>query len=663
MEKMKSNTLIYVGSIFTLLYLLFEAAFNIKLLEVSGSISTMQEINNIEFYGRLLSSVGMSIILFKILTKLNVKKAILMACLCVPVFFYAQKTIIDHVAKSQDRDYMVSAMYIHNLKGALIEGYVDLDGLGPQGRVFNEGADDKTFLTALGPILLGNNRIIDYVDNNLNSMLFQIAEHQVRIELPLMYNELYIPLNDEIHDLYDLYQTINGGSGNAEIAETVDRLWNNYMQLNRDLLPKINEFKRVINQNRTFLQRAYRQGIGGVAHARNSSVTQNLTAHNMISRANRSFANSLNQGLAKGNFPYRMSETYLNLGRECQEVDTPSGQRNRLVSNITNGNRRPNTKAVHSGTGSGGKSVVCQYDVTDASLNRRIDRDFGSMLSNEINVTDAMSVTNLNQIVNNKQSPDRAGHFLQEAGFFDINSRIDFVNYLKDNNWDGSKSLFAAAVARHIMSNSEEFDIPEFVKELPVGLSFERFVTQESIQDKIKEVFVDNNLVHFYDAFDSLLMGQQAQYFDINKIAKHKTDTAYNEVREFQQSVLFEQEIKPEYIKAVWIPFVALVLSLFMFFVNLVLIVNMGLHKFIKVPYLVPVISITVLIIVPILIGTSYHQYDAFNLLMEDTKDTHLLTYYMVRWVMALQPYIVPFGEPLTVIFDYLPSPPAFLTD
>jgi hypothetical protein len=101
----------------TAAYLLFELAFNAKLVDVAGGIPTKLQITDLELHGGLVSAAGASVLIWRLICSLRnisgrwlVSSLILTGMVIGPAVFLGQRAAVAHVASSASPDEMKRAV-------------------------------------------------------------------------------------------------------------------------------------------------------------------------------------------------------------------------------------------------------------------------------------------------------------------------------------------------------------------------------------------------------------------------------------------------------------------------------------------------------------------------------------------------------------------------
>jgi succinate dehydrogenase/fumarate reductase cytochrome b subunit len=219
----------------TCAYLLFELAFNARLLDVAGGKPDKQALDHIELLGRLLSGVGLSLVLWRwmahagagVLTSLS--RLIGIGIVIVPSVYFGQKLLIDEIVDSASTKQRATAALSSQIPVALLWDAVTLKGLELSTQVWST-AEGKTFLAVLPLLAYNSPDLIESVEKQLRPLVTRVV--QERVGTPgENYNQYYLPVANEIRGHWNKdYRAASLAIANATAQHgTADDLWRDYM--------------------------------------------------------------------------------------------------------------------------------------------------------------------------------------------------------------------------------------------------------------------------------------------------------------------------------------------------------------------------------------------------------------------------------------------------
>lgn len=191
------------------LYLISELIFNAKLVDIASVNSTAGQIHHLEIFGRILSTIGISLLLLKFvnMTKLEKSTKIFIGVaiiLCAhPLFYIGQKALVDHFSNKTSTQQQKSYYNTLLVKKAII-------GSKKNDSNFNfydnpNSIYSKIFLTTIGS-LKNNSSIINHYENNKNLIKYAAINDSHHFSNQLYDN--YIELTQKNSNLYNLYRNV-----------------------------------------------------------------------------------------------------------------------------------------------------------------------------------------------------------------------------------------------------------------------------------------------------------------------------------------------------------------------------------------------------------------------------------------------------------------------
>jgi len=228
----------------TLTYLLCELAFNSRLLDLVGSVSTADEVHNMERYGRTLTAIAAALLAlqFSLMGLVRLKKKgvwltakastalVLLICLITgTVTWHAVEWVIERQVTKSTGEFRQMSLLAQLYQHALIEGQQTLEGIpldsgGGQAQTWTSPSG-KAFLATL-PVLLSSS-------DRYRKLLERDAEQNLRDNISAReggvrgYYELWLQARGEVHKQFVAYY-----NDEMDISETVRleqaRAWQRY---------------------------------------------------------------------------------------------------------------------------------------------------------------------------------------------------------------------------------------------------------------------------------------------------------------------------------------------------------------------------------------------------------------------------------------------------
>lgn len=228
----------------TLTYLICELAFNSRLLDLVGSVSTADEVHNMERYGRTLTAIAAALLVlqFSLMGLVRLKKKgirltanvstalVLLICLIAGTLtWHAVEWVIERQVTKSTGEFRQMSLLAQLYQHALIEGQQTLEGIpldsgGGQARTWTSPSG-KAFLATL-PVLLSSS-------DRYRKLLESDAEQNLRDNISAQeggvrgYYEAWIKAREEVHKEFVAYY-----NDEMDISETVRleqaRAWQRY---------------------------------------------------------------------------------------------------------------------------------------------------------------------------------------------------------------------------------------------------------------------------------------------------------------------------------------------------------------------------------------------------------------------------------------------------
>jgi hypothetical protein len=218
----------------TSLYLLFELAFNARLLDVVGGTASTAQVHNIEIFGRLLSGTAAALVVLQLLMSLRSRSAtaspgvavIAFCCgLTLVLVYLGLQILVDVLVARSSPEFRRQSLNVVLVQRALSNGQAELDGLNDDPKVFSR-PEGKAFL-ALFPVLAVS---VDKLDDKIRGAKLELVAQQVGRELggASGYYGKYAEAMKKTSEQWRQYSRGSNVDVDAEVARQQDRAWQDY---------------------------------------------------------------------------------------------------------------------------------------------------------------------------------------------------------------------------------------------------------------------------------------------------------------------------------------------------------------------------------------------------------------------------------------------------
>jgi hypothetical protein len=636
----------------TVVYLLLELGFNVRLIDVTSGTASEDEFNAIEFHGRVLSSFGLALIVFKLGYRKRPQLFFFISLVIIPTFFFAQKMVIDAVTYAQNNEDKMNAALLMNLRAGMANGQIQLEDIALS-HPDTLTSHQRSFLVALGPLTYNNASLTGHLKTNYEHLLNSVATNEANRQRAEFYNNIYVPLNKSVAELYEGYQGYSNEFSKLdhEINEKLDHLWLQYMSAVKSAADNTRTLRQHVDTNMSRLVRLYQSSAIKIANAR----TQNNTADSKFDTAKGWMATSIRQVFNKSNINLsipRHDPDIFDFSRDnaCQRQSLKNGQQAmiRIRAQKPNG-RMSDVKASINGR----ESVICHIDSRPSNIRKWAYEDFGVIAQYNY------GITHLNQ--------DTVGEIIGTRSGWDIMQKVLAAARLpkwttETQDWRGDRNTFNALTRASLAETSPLMDDMHSKLGIRVkpGLSFESFVQSEDVQTRIRKEIGDNESIAKIIGDGPILMNQPINYFKIAALKNHIVKLSNDYLNEIRASVESGSFDSGKAIKSIWIPFIAMAISLFMFSLNATLLLVNGLmmpfsKPSMKVRLMTLLFAIMLIVGVPMMSPSPFDETEAYSFLLNTLHNSNGLMAYVIDWSMRAQPMLYPLGKPLSGVFSQIP--------
>jgi len=228
----------------TLTYLICELAFNSRLLDLVGSVSTADEVHNMERYGRTLTAIAAALLAlqFSLMGLVRLKKKgvwltakastalVLLICLITGTLtWHAVEWVIERQVTKSTGEFRQMSLLAQLYQHALIEGQQTLEGI----RLDSGGGQAQTWTSPSGKAFLATLPVLLSSSDRYRKLLERDAEQNLRDNISAReggvrgYYELWLQARGEVHKQFVAYY-----NDEMDISETVRleqaRAWQRY---------------------------------------------------------------------------------------------------------------------------------------------------------------------------------------------------------------------------------------------------------------------------------------------------------------------------------------------------------------------------------------------------------------------------------------------------
>ena len=636
-------------SVFTIVYIVLEIAFNAKLLDVASSNSTIDEIKRIELVGRLLSSVGFALIAYKVTTGFARNKVIiplLVAAIALPTFYFSQKILIDHFASSRSTDDMKNAFFINTLKQGLINEGVKSDVLAYDAE-HSDLVESRVILASLGPIFYSNQAVKDEFSGKGGSVISSMLNKEYADLFPAFYNDFYRDFSDNGKVLYEGYKTISDEHNKfiSTLPEKADEFWVEYNKALADIPKLMNEYQKKYKYYKTDIMLGFSgpmsQLLEGVRY-RNRTPEQAYQAVR-----NLAYSNAKGWGaklkftkIAQSDLVY---PTYSDI---CIEKPRKNS------SPVFYWKQSKSWKSFE-GVLRGDLDVWCNPGkITTSMHSSNAYRTLNNMVRR--NMLFPMSATTLTAVKRDPGAKALLNAMLSKAGISPLMvqwnanqvgvAKRHFYTSMKPyatRGYTASMNKLLGFELEHDMSLSQFFEHPKI---------------QELLFEKVKEAGVDT-----WFPTGQVIVGLSKSEFH----ERMKEDIVSSWKAEMRDDfVMIDKNLEDgvviggDHIKVLWIPFIVLVISLVMIVANIAtfivhvfnhIMVQNGLSVSKYMLWSMRLLVIIFLLFIPKTFNTHYDDNVNYMNIEEQMSGSNTLFYSSFHWLMRAEPKIASIGSKMDI--------------
>lgn len=629
--------------IVNIIYVIFEFAFNFHLLNVSSGTATLADIHNLEVLGRTFASFGATFLFWKIISSTDIKKKALVLLfgtfIIYPSVYFAQKEVIDYLAYNSSVESRVKNANLYLLKKGIQNNSLEIKGF-PSAEEIKNDTEAKVFVSTLGLMTLGNNVISDYIMNNKQAISQQVFMGDANKENLL--NEHYKNFNktlakkDEVWNEYninkaDIANRMKQSSSEAEGAYA--KIAGNSTNAYRDYRGYASKF-----QAGAKFANGYAKDVG--VYLKKFNACSSLDCYK---QEDRKFMIWQEQQLSK--IKLSGSEApIVNFSNFCR-VGSSSG-----TFYIGAVFRKYNTQSTYSQSytdpSRAGYAVNCQYNgvAHEALVLNRLEKKF-----TELSGFDSPYYSN------EAQFSSSGGYTLYVNNYM-----LKTYGLKMGNNWSVSnKSSFINS----FMSSYKDKLLNEASNALKSKYGFALSM------DLDKSAFLSNADVNkiFVKNFGPYYFNTNKEQFSESEFLKSVYPVISSKLAADYSSQNFETEQGINMVKAMIIPPVALLFSLFFGIANLIVLIKSVMYLFLKfvaprfsyknlVLKLFTLVSGTLIIVIPFVFDNAYTASASYSKMIGSLESYNSVVAFCVDWLFRFEPIIYNIGSFLSPVVHFIQS-------
>lgn len=201
----------------TAIYLLFELAFSARLLDVVGSTIDEKRIDQVEFFGRLISGFALTLFVWAVLTLPNaqfngksllgsIPSLALTAMICWGAMYLFQEAIVQSIVHFSTAEQKRNAASLVVVTSSVHSSDAELYGLRSE-HVDLRSPEGKAFLALLPPLALFSDDSASNTDQEITRLLTIKVKREVGSP-ESVFNDGYLPSDTGIRKMFNTYLKI-----------------------------------------------------------------------------------------------------------------------------------------------------------------------------------------------------------------------------------------------------------------------------------------------------------------------------------------------------------------------------------------------------------------------------------------------------------------------
>lgn len=216
----------------TSVYLVFELAFNSRLLDAVGGGATPDEIEQLEIFGRTLSGIAVGLVVLQVLMGRQAfvsgsgKVGLVVLCLLSGIATaIGIKLVVDSLVSRSSGEFRRDASNIVLIQKLLIQGRAELDGVGDSRAVFSS-PEGRSFLAVLPGLATMTGGLEDLIkDERAEFLRNEVIRSypNVRLEKDLQ------RITGELKKEWEKMNSLKAGGLDVDPGKLVDKKWGDYL--------------------------------------------------------------------------------------------------------------------------------------------------------------------------------------------------------------------------------------------------------------------------------------------------------------------------------------------------------------------------------------------------------------------------------------------------
>lgn len=219
----------------SVIYLAFELAFNARLTAAAG-LTSINNIEKLEFWGRLVSMIGAVLLTLRLLLIVRPSKRIIVCILAFlvvgPTVFFGQKALVEHLVESSSNETRKMSSRIAFMRQSVETGKFPLDGM--PSAIYER----NIYLATFNLLSLINPQKLDQIDEELDLLAKSILSEPINIDgYWNKYKSLISHLNSEYLEIeYDKQKLIKLKTKAKSQANT---LWRKSLVSQKEIIEQV----------------------------------------------------------------------------------------------------------------------------------------------------------------------------------------------------------------------------------------------------------------------------------------------------------------------------------------------------------------------------------------------------------------------------------------
>lgn len=210
----------------TLVYLILEFALNARILDVISE-ANRDALRGVEFWGRILFGVALSIVVWKLVASSSLSPRALLLCLMTvgPVAYFGQKAVLDQLVAKTTPEFRRHAAQLAMITAAAPQGAVTFKNVPLQGADWDD-PDGRVFLALLPALVSTSSAFAKTVESTLPT-LAKLEARKGLGDVRVLHERILLLVSEELSRQYERYFT---AVGFQQRAATAEQGWAEYLR-------------------------------------------------------------------------------------------------------------------------------------------------------------------------------------------------------------------------------------------------------------------------------------------------------------------------------------------------------------------------------------------------------------------------------------------------